>query len=81
MELTGNRSGFRVAIECRGATNCVLAICLVSVSVTRFPLKDPQNVAPATNYLGDTDLGLETQGYRKKCLQHKFASKSRERLR
>ena len=30
---------------------------------------------------GDTDLGLETQGYRKKCLQHKFVSKSRERLR
>ena len=25
------------------------------------------------------DLGLETQGYRKKCLQHKFVSKSRER--
>ena len=34
----------------------------------------------ATSYLGDTDLGLETQGYRKKCLQHKFVSKSRERL-
>ena len=34
----------------------------------------------ATSYLGDTDLGLETQGYRIKCLQHKFVSKSRERL-
>ena len=34
----------------------------------------------ATSYLGDADLGLETQGYRKKCLQHKSVSKSRERL-
>ena len=66
--------------ECRGATICVLAVCRVSVSVAGFPLKDLQNVAPATSYLGDTDLGLETQGYRKKCLQHKFVSKSRERL-
>ena len=50
------------------------------VSVARFPLEDPQNVAPATSYFGDTDLGLETQGYRKKCLQHQFSSKCRERL-
>ena len=51
-----------------------------SVSVAKVLFKDPQNVAPATSYLGGTDLGLETQGYRKKCLQHKFVSKSRERL-
>ena len=47
----------------------------VSVRVARCPLKDPHNVAPATSHLGDTDLGLETQGYRKKCLQHNIVSK------
>ena len=60
--------------------NLFFSHCRVPVSVARFPLKDAQNVASATSYLRDTDLGIETKGYQKKCLQHKFSSKSRERL-
>ena len=53
---------------------------LVVYQCRPIPIERSTKRRSATSYLGDTDLGLETQGYRKKCLQHKFVSKSRERL-
>ena len=47
----------------------------------RIPFQKSTQRRSATSYLGDTNLGLETQGYQRKCLQHKFVNKSRERLR
>ena len=57
--------------ECRGATICVLAICRVSVSVARFPLKDPQNVAPRR-----VIVRIRTLGWKPKAIEESASSTS-----
>ena len=54
--------------QCRGAKFVFkpLVVCQGRL----IPIERSTKRRSATSYLRDTDLGLKTQGYRKKCLQH-----------